>query len=142
MNVRPHTPSNYNSSKNAHTDNDHKRCRAGANRCNLNSENSDVETTSQVNPTSALLQDLIKEQRATRGSRRAASEAPSDVMNKTPTKTQSQDDSSSERQRKINNALSAGLKQPREMGIREMDEVGLLHPSDLQFHRCSNRLIA
>lgn len=105
---------------------------------NSDSENSDVAATSQVNPTSALLQDLIKEQRATRGSRRATSEAPSDLANTTPTKAKSQDDSSSARQRKINKALTAGHKQPREMGIREMNEVG--PPRFLEFNQCSNQL--
>lgn len=37
---------------------------------------------------------------------------------------QSQEEPGSDRQRKINNALAAGLKQPREMGMREMDQVG------------------
>ncbi|KAE8377748.1 hypothetical protein BDV26DRAFT_262861 [Aspergillus bertholletiae] len=35
---------------------------------------------------------------------------------------QSQEEPGSDRQRKINNALAAGLKQPREMGMREMDQ--------------------
>ncbi|KAK2792095.1 hypothetical protein FQN51_001933 [Onygenales sp. PD_10] len=78
-------------------------------------------STPLVNPTSALLQGLINEQRANRGSRRAASEHASDGHLQTPT-APSQEDSSSEKQRKVSNALSAGLKQPREMGMREMDQ--------------------
>ncbi|KAK2804141.1 hypothetical protein FQN50_006683 [Emmonsiellopsis sp. PD_5] len=78
-------------------------------------------STPLVNPTSTLLQGLINEQRANRGSRRAASEHASDGNLQTPT-APSQEDSSSEKQRKVSNALSAGLKQPREMGMREMDQ--------------------
>ncbi|KAN0071319.1 hypothetical protein V8E54_010750 [Elaphomyces granulatus] len=72
-----------------------------------------------VNPTSSILQDLIKEQRATRGSRKFAleQEAPT-----TPPASRSYEESSSEKQRKVNNARSAGLKQPRDMGMREMDQ--------------------
>ncbi|PGG99388.1 hypothetical protein GX51_06321 [Blastomyces parvus] len=79
-------------------------------------------STPLVNPTSSLLQGLINEQRASRGGRRAVSEHPSDTQVQTPTIAPSQDDSSSEKQRKVNTALSAGLKQPREMGMREMDQ--------------------
>ncbi|KAF5860904.1 hypothetical protein ETB97_000941 [Aspergillus alliaceus] len=91
-------------------------------------------TTSLVNPSSSLLQDLLKEQRATRGSRGTASEDMDDNAPPTPrtprtpgrsrsnSQTQSQEEPGSERQRKINNALAAGLKQPREMGMREMDQ--------------------
>lgn len=49
----------------------------------------------------------------------------SQTQSQTQTQSQSQEDAGSERQRKINSALSAGLKQPREMGFREMDQVGL-----------------
>jgi hypothetical protein len=80
-----------------------------------------------VSSASPFLQQLIKEQRAARGS--SAGPSPSDDANHesrphTPaTITQSQEDASSERQRKIANALSVGLKQPEEMGVREMDQV-------------------
>lgn len=88
------------------------------------SESSDTPASPMVNPTSALLQGLIKEQRASRGSsRRAVSEVADDIATATPPSTQSQEDSQSEKQRKVNSALSAGLRQPREMGFREMDQV-------------------
>ncbi|KAE8155862.1 hypothetical protein BDV40DRAFT_306607 [Aspergillus tamarii] len=88
-------------------------------------------STSLVNPSSSLLQDLLKEQRATRGSRGTASEDMEDNGPHTPrtpgrsrsnSQAQSQEEPGSDRQRKINNALAAGLKQPREMGMREMDQ--------------------
>lgn len=89
--------------------------------------NSDSGSSSLVNPTSTLLQDLIKEQRATRGSRSRRTTmsdyAAGNGVASTPASTNSQDETASEKQRKINEALSAGLKQPREMGIREMDQV-------------------
>ncbi|OAX85320.1 hypothetical protein ACJ72_00315, partial [Emergomyces africanus] len=85
--------------------------------------NDSTGSTPLVNPTSSLLQGLINEQRASRGGRRAASEQPSDNQVQTPiTAPPSQFDSSSEKQQKISNVLSAGLKQPREMGMREMDQ--------------------
>lgn len=87
-------------------------------------ESSDVPASPLVNPTSALLQGLIKEQRASRGSsRRAVSEIADDIPTVTPPSTRSHEDSQSEKQRKVNSALSAGLRQPREMGFREMDQV-------------------
>ncbi|OXV07517.1 hypothetical protein Egran_04718 [Elaphomyces granulatus] len=75
-----------------------------------------------VNPTSSILQDLIKEQRATRGSRKFALEASEQEAPTTPPASRSYGESSSEKQRKVNNARSAGLKQPRDMGMREMDQ--------------------
>jgi hypothetical protein len=82
-----------------------------------------TDASSMVNPSSALLQGLIKEQRATRESRRSDFEYSGDSSSRTQTTAQSQEDTTSEKQRKLHNALSAGLKQPREMGIREMDQV-------------------
>ncbi|KAH8428171.1 uncharacterized protein LDX57_005876 [Aspergillus melleus] len=86
-------------------------------------------TTTLVNPSSSLLQDLLKEQRASRGSRGAMSEECDDRTPRTPDRSGSdsqsqsqQDEPGSARQRKINNALSSGLKQPREMGMRETDQ--------------------
>lgn len=85
-----------------------------------------------MNPSSSLLQDLLKEQRATRGSRGTTSEDTDDNGPRTPrtpgrsrsnSQAQSQEEPGSDRQRKINNALAVGLKQPREMGMREMDQV-------------------
>ncbi|KAJ9257421.1 hypothetical protein DTO207G8_2175 [Paecilomyces variotii] len=89
----------------------------------FDSKSSDVPASPLVNPTSALLQGLIKEQRASRGSsRRAVSEIADDIPTVTPPSTRSHEDSQSEKQRKVNSALSAGLRQPREMGFREMDQ--------------------
>ncbi|EAW10596.1 uncharacterized protein ACLA_050680 [Aspergillus clavatus NRRL 1] len=83
-------------------------------------------TTPLVNPSSALLQDLLREQRATRASRGPAPDEYAEYMPHTPERSQSQsqaqEDAGSEKQRKVNSALSAGHKQPREMGIREMDQ--------------------
>ncbi|KAG5294943.1 DUF972 superfamily domain-containing protein [Histoplasma ohiense] len=84
--------------------------------------NDSTGSTPLVNPTSSFLKGLINEQRASRSGRRAASEHPSDIHVQTPTTAPSQDDSSSEKQRKVNTILSAGLKQPREMAMREMDQ--------------------
>lgn len=54
------------------------------------------------------------------------SEACDEPAPHTPERSQSQQDTTSEKMRKFNNALSAGLKQPREMGMREMDQVGCI----------------
>ncbi|KAM5442057.1 hypothetical protein MferCBS31731_002886 [Microsporum ferrugineum] len=83
-----------------------------------------------VNPTSTLLQNLINEQRASRGPRASSAcehhqqhvESGSPPASNTAVNSDQLEDSPSEKQRKINNALSAGLKQPREMGFREMDQ--------------------
>lgn len=85
-----------------------------------------------MNPSSVLLQDLLKEQRACRGSRAATEEMDAQVprtpdrpsaRSRSQSQSQSQDDTS-EKQKRVNSALSAGLRQPREMGVREMDHVG------------------
>ncbi|PYH96484.1 hypothetical protein BO71DRAFT_428073 [Aspergillus ellipticus CBS 707.79] len=97
-----------------------------------------------VNPSSALLQDLLNEQRASQGSKGATSEdlkqsAPrtpersesrsqsrsqshSPVQSQSQSRSQSQEETGSDKQRKIQIALSAGQKQPHEMGVREMGE--------------------
>ncbi|PWY93388.1 hypothetical protein BO94DRAFT_341583 [Aspergillus sclerotioniger CBS 115572] len=97
---------------------------------------------SLVNPSSALLQDLLNEQRAHRGPKGAASEdlghgAPrtpershsrpqsrsqSPAQTQSQSRSQSQEEAGSEKQRKIQTALSSGLRQPHEMGVREMGE--------------------
>lgn len=82
-------------------------------------------STTLVNPTSTILQGLIKEQRATRGSRKIVPQLSEDVDH-TPTSqshSQSHENSPSEKQRRNNSFASSGLKQPRDMGIREMDQV-------------------
>ncbi|PWY87570.1 hypothetical protein BO70DRAFT_385844 [Aspergillus heteromorphus CBS 117.55] len=93
-----------------------------------------------VNPSSALLQDLLNEQRATRSSKSAASEDMKPSAPRTPershsrsqsgsqspaqsqSRSQSQEEAASEKQRKIQTALSSGQRQPHEMGMREMGE--------------------
>ena len=84
----------------------------------------DTGSSPLVNPSSALLQDLLKEQRAYRGSRGPPSEGGNESAPRTPERPQPQEESGSEKMRKVSNTLSAGLKQPREMGMREMDQVG------------------
>lgn len=89
--------------------------------------------SSLVNPTSTILQGLIQEQRS-RGSRQTVSDSTEEMLsNHTPPTSQSrsQDDSQSEKQRIIANALAAGLKEPHEMGIREQAQV-----SSLLFNHC------
>ncbi|PYH34665.1 uncharacterized protein BO87DRAFT_334482 [Aspergillus neoniger CBS 115656] len=97
---------------------------------------------SLVNPSSALLQDLLKEQRANRVPKGSASEDAGQGAPRTPershsrpqsrsqspaqsqsqSRSQSQEEVGSEKQRKIQTALSSGLRQPHEMGVREMGE--------------------
>ncbi|KAE8144559.1 hypothetical protein BDV25DRAFT_166542 [Aspergillus avenaceus] len=98
---------------------------------NSRSKTPELTSASHVNPSSSLLQDLLREQRATRGSRGTASEDFEDNSPRTPrtpgrsranSQSQSQEEPGSEKQRKINNALASGLKHPREMGMREMDQ--------------------
>ncbi|EEA20309.1 conserved hypothetical protein [Talaromyces marneffei ATCC 18224] len=101
MNSRPHTP--------VHQD---------------FAASTDTSSTTLVNPTSTILQDLIKEQRATRSARKTP-QLSEDVDNR-PTTAGSQpltaENSPSEKQRRINSFASSGQKQPRDMGIREMDQ--------------------
>lgn len=79
-----------------------------------------------VNPSSALLQDMLKEHRESRGSKSSMSETCDEPVRNTPERSQSEQDTTAEKMRKFNSALSAGLKQPREMGMREMDHVGCI----------------
>lgn len=93
--------------------------------CTLGSPESGTPTL--VNPASTLLQDLLKEQRAHRGSRGPASEEWNENSPSTPERTRAQEDSASiasEKARKVNDVFSAGLRKPKEMGMREMDQVG------------------
>ena len=78
----------------------------------------------RVSSASPFLQNLINEQRAVRETR---VQVPSDNLisdsrPRTPLNAQVQEEHCSEKQRKITNALSADLKQPEEMGVREMDQ--------------------
>ncbi|OKL60111.1 hypothetical protein UA08_04687 [Talaromyces atroroseus] len=82
-------------------------------------------STTLVNPTSTILQGLIKEQRATRGSRKTIPHLSDDIDHRPPTShshSHSHENSPSEKQRRINSLVASGLKQPRDMGIREMDQ--------------------
>lgn len=84
-------------------------------------------TPTLVNPSSSLLQDLLKEQRAHRGSRGPVSEDWNDNGPSTPDGARVQEDNAStasEKARKANDVFSAGLRKPKEMGMREMDQVG------------------
>lgn len=86
-------------------------------------------TPTLVNPSSTLLQDLLKEQRAHRGSRGPTSEDWNDNGPSTPEGARVQEDNAStasEKARKVNDVFSAGLRKPKEMGMREMDQVGSL----------------
>ena len=83
-------------------------------------------TPTLVNPASTLLQDMLKEQRAHRDSRGSAPEEWEDIP-RTPERPRTQEDgafTASERARKVSDAFSAGLRKPKEMGMREMDQVG------------------
>lgn len=82
-------------------------------------------TPTLVNPSSALLQDLLKEQRAHRGSRGNISEDLDNSAPRTPETVRVHDDTASEKARKVNDALSAGQRKPKEMGMREMDNVSV-----------------
>ncbi|RAK97581.1 uncharacterized protein BO80DRAFT_448198 [Aspergillus ibericus CBS 121593] len=92
-------------------------------------------------PSSALLQDLLNEQRANRGPKatsedmghgaprtpershsRPQSRSQSPAQTQSQSRSQSQEEAGSEKQRKIHTALSSGLRQPHEMGVREMGE--------------------
>ncbi|KAJ5168203.1 uncharacterized protein N7482_003797 [Penicillium canariense] len=82
----------------------------------------DNGTPTLVNPASTLLQDLLKEQRAHRISRGALPEDWDDSGPRTPEGSRLQDDTASEKARKVNDAFAAGQRQPKEMGMREMDQ--------------------
>lgn len=99
----------------------------------LNPGSTDGGVASIVNPTSTILQGLIKEQRATRGSRRTVSDYIEDVAMVTPPASRSNEETASDKQRKVNTAIPSGHKQPREMGIREMDQVAII-PLRLLYH--------
>ncbi|KAJ5983410.1 hypothetical protein N7481_005509 [Penicillium waksmanii] len=79
--------------------------------------------TTLVNPASSLLQDLLKEQRAHRGSRGAGSEEWNDSRPRTPENRSAQEDTASEKSRKMKDTFTASSReQPKEMGVREMDQ--------------------
>ncbi|KAL2819425.1 hypothetical protein BJX63DRAFT_428648 [Aspergillus granulosus] len=84
--------------------------------------------SSFVNPSSALLQDLLKEQRATRGARTGGLEELETSPQRTPewlhsqSRTHSQEEPSSEKQPTTKMSSSGSVRQPREMGVRETDQ--------------------
>lgn len=88
--------------------------------------------TTLVNPASSLLQDLLKEQRAHRGSRGTGSEEWNDSRPRTPENRCVQEDTASEKSRKMKDTFAASSReQPKEMGVREMDQVGpSVEPTD------------
>ncbi|KAJ5567470.1 hypothetical protein N7535_006776 [Penicillium sp. DV-2018c] len=86
-------------------------------------ETPEPSTPTLVNPASALLQDLLKEQRAHRSSRGPASEDCGETAPRTPETTRTQEETASEKARKVNDVFSAGQRKPKEMGMREMDQL-------------------
>ncbi|KAJ5374857.1 GINS complex [Penicillium concentricum] len=86
------------------------------------SETPEPATPTLVNPASALLQDLLKEERAHRSSRGTISEDYKENAPQTPETTRAQEDAASEKARKVNDVFSAGQRKPKEMGMREMDQ--------------------
>ncbi|QQK45973.1 GINS complex [Penicillium digitatum] len=79
-------------------------------------------TPTLVNPASALLQGLLKEERAHRSSRGTILEDYKDSSPPTPETTRTQGETASEKAHKANDVFSAGQRKPKEMGMREMDQ--------------------
>ncbi|KAL4908257.1 hypothetical protein BDW74DRAFT_166049 [Aspergillus multicolor] len=99
-------------------------------------------SSSMVNPSSALLQDLLKEQRASRGARTGGLEELEDSPRRTPewcqtqtqtqtqsqsqsqsqTRTNSQEEPGSEKQQNIKMSSHGSVRRPPEMGVRETDQ--------------------
>ncbi|RDW57057.1 uncharacterized protein DSM5745_11580 [Aspergillus mulundensis] len=89
-----------------------------------------------VNPSSALLQDLLKEQRASRGARTGGLEELEDSPRRTPewcqtqtqsqsqsqTRTNSQEEPGSEKQQNTKMSSHGSVRRPPEMGVRETDQ--------------------
>ncbi|CAG8006128.1 unnamed protein product [Penicillium nalgiovense] len=86
------------------------------------SETPEPGTPTLVNPASALLQDLLKEERAHRSSRGTISDEFKENAPQTPETTRTQEDTASEKARKASDVFSAGQRKPKEMGLREMDQ--------------------
>ncbi|CAI7568769.1 unnamed protein product [Penicillium glandicola] len=101
---------------------DQSPIRPGTRTPNRASETPEPGTPTLVNPASALLQDLLKEERAHRSSRGTISEDFKENAPQTPETVRTQEDTASEKARKVNDALSAGQRKPKEMGMREMDQ--------------------
>lgn len=79
-------------------------------------------TPTLINPTSSLLQGLLKEERAHRGSRGAISEDGAGSP-RTPDRPRVQEDTASEKARKASQFSAANAPHSKEMGVREMDQV-------------------
>jgi len=91
-----------------------------------NPEATDRGTPTLVNPASTLLQDMLKEHRAHRDSRGSTEDWDNNAP-RTPERSRTQEDNAStasEKTRKVSDTFSAGLRNPKEMGMREMDQVG------------------
>lgn len=91
-----------------------------------NPEATDRGTPTVVNPASTLLQDMLKEHRAHRDSRGSTEDWDNNAP-RTPERSRTQEDNAStasEKTRKVSDTFSAGLRNPKEMGMREMDQVG------------------
>lgn len=119
MNSRPRTPVHHDAGTSAESSCSFSLLIAPA------TASTDTSAT-LVNPTSTILQGLIKEQRATRGSRKTIPYLSDEIDHTPPTSqshSQSHENSPSDKQRRVNSLVSNGLKQPRDMGIREMDQV-------------------
>ncbi|KAL2823900.1 hypothetical protein BDW59DRAFT_90810 [Aspergillus cavernicola] len=92
------------------------------------SQTPEPNSSSLVNPSSALLQDLLKEQRATRGARAGGLEELEESAQRTPewchsqSRSHSQEEPGSEKQQNIKMSSGCSTKQPREMGVRETDQ--------------------
>ncbi|OQE20626.1 hypothetical protein PENFLA_c016G02793 [Penicillium flavigenum] len=86
------------------------------------SETPEPGTPTLVNPASALLQDLLKEERAHRSSRGTISDEFKENAPQTPETTRTQEDTASEKARKASDVFSVGQRKPKEMGMREMDQ--------------------
>ncbi|EEP80467.1 predicted protein [Uncinocarpus reesii 1704] len=81
-----------------------------------------VSTPHHVHPNSTLLHDLIKEQRAVRVSRPPGTSKLVPDGRSSPAPDTVESAPASEKNRKLLNAVSAGLKDPKELGLREMDQ--------------------
>ncbi|KAJ5496096.1 hypothetical protein N7539_001212 [Penicillium diatomitis] len=79
-------------------------------------------TPTLTNPASSLLQDLLKEQRAHRNSRGTLADDWNERELRTPDGSRSREDSSSEKGRVTSELPVDGQRQPKEMGMREMDQ--------------------
>lgn len=78
-------------------------------------------TPTLINPTSSLLQGLLKEERAHRGSRGMSEDGAESP--RTPDRPRVQEDTASEKARRFSQFSAANAPLSKEMGVREMDQV-------------------